>query len=472
MKKIYVLDTNVLLENPDCITESFDENDLVIPLTVIEELDGLKKAQGEKGYSARQALRNIESLRKSNGNIKDWVVRNEDGGRLKIVYLDDADRQKFNTIGVKGTNDMSIVFTALKVKEKEGDSVILVSNDTSVRVISSFLDMKTDYYKDSHVSQEAIDYYGYRTVVLPSSFFGEITLDNRWVNRRLPMRMELDELVQAVEEEMAPPSANEFFLLEPEDVDDEYLSRKEKKKLKVVYRFQDGALVKKNLNFRNVYGGVTGKNLEQSVALEILLDDDVKVVALSGLAGSGKTLISITACLTKLLKEKDLGYEKLIILKPTIAVSDEIGFLPGSMEEKVGQYLGSYFDNFKVLKKMETVSTKQTTDDFEKLKEKGLVEIESISFLRGRSLSDCLIIVDETQNVTQGVMKTILTRVGENCKIILLGDVQQVDRPYLSKHNNGLCYAIERLRGQSFFGHVKFVQGVRSEVSRICAELL
>ena len=204
------------------------------------------------------------------------------------------------------------------------------------------------------------------------------------------------------------------------------------------------------------------------------MDDDVKVIALSGPAGSGKTLLSMATCMTKLLKDKNNHYEKLILLKPTVSVSDDIGFLPGSVEDKLNKYMGSYFDNFKTLRKLESVHTNSASseDSFDKMKDKGIIEVESISFLRGRSLSDCLIIADEVQNVTQTVLKTILTRVGENCKIILLGDTSQIDRPYLSKYNNGLSYCIEKMKGQDFFAHVKFIHGVRSIVSKKAAELL
>jgi PhoH-like ATPase len=469
-KKIYVLDTNILLDNPDCLMESFDENDIVIPLTVIEELDNLKKTPGDTGYCARQALRNIESLRKDM-NIHEGVPRNEEGSVLRVVPLTAEERKHYDSMGFGDKNDDNIILTALKVKMESKLPVILISNDTSVRIKSSLLDVPPQPYKDGTVKKETLDFKGYKDVILPLGFFGEFNeLKGQFVARRMPPRMDLAEIEEYLDDEGV--LINQFLLLAPPETH-ENMPKKEAKKLKVVYRYDGEELVKKSLQYKGVYGGLSGKNLEQSVALDVLLDDEVKVVALSGPSGSGKTILSIATCLTKMLKQKDTNYEKLILLKPTVSVSDDIGFLPGNVEEKLSHYMGSYMDNFKTLKKLETMSSKTTnSDSFDELKNKDMIEIESISFLRGRSLSDCLIIVDEVQNLSQNVIKTILTRVGNNCKIILLGDPDQIDRPFLSKYNNGLSYLIEKLKGQEFFAHVKFLHGVRSIVSKMSAELL
>lgn len=466
-KKIYVLDTNILLDNPDCIKESFDEHDIHIPLVVIEELDGLKKAQGDKGFCARQALRNIESLRKD-FNISEGVPRNDLESMLYVTALSNEERDYYNNLGYNiDKNDDLIILTALKVKKQFKDMpCYLISNDTNVRIKSSLLDIPAQFYKEGSVKKETLDHKGFKNVKLPIDFFGQYKEDTgAFAPRRLPARLERQDIEEYLEEELL---CNEFVLLSPEDG----LSKKESKKLKAVYRYNGERLIKKSLQYKDVYGDVSGQNLEQSVALDVLLDDDVKVVALNGPSGSGKTILSFATALTKLVKRKESEYEKIILLKPTVAVSDDIGFLPGNVEDKLSHYMGSYLDNFKTLKKLETESTKSTTKSFEELKADGKIEIESISFLRGRSLSDCIIIVDEVQNLTQIVVKTILTRVGNNCKIILLGDPEQIDRPYLSKYNNGLSCLIEKLRGQDFFAHVKFLHGVRSQVSKISAELL
>lgn len=467
-KKIYVLDTNILLDNPDCITDSFQENDLVIPLAVIEELDGLKKSAGDVGYCARQSLRLIEQLRQDK-NILEGVPRNDQGGILRIMPITNDEKVTYNDLGYKlDKADDIIILTALKVQSnEEKHPVILISNDTSVRIKSSLLDVPAQFYKEGSVKKETLDFKGFKNVYLPLEFFGSISDAGNFTAKRLPMRLELSEIEEYMTEDVV---INEFLLLSPDD--DTELDKKTSKKLKVVYRYNGEELVKKSLIYKDVYGNISGKNLEQSCALEILLDCDIKVVALSGLSGSGKTLLSTACALTKLLKQKDTDYEKIILLKPTIGVSDEIGFLPGTVDDKLSKYMGSYVDNFKVLKKAETMVTNSSVMGYEELKEKGLLEIESISFLRGRSLNDCIIIVDEVQNLTQIVIKTILTRVGQNTKIILLGDPDQIDRPFLSKYNNGLSYVIEKLRGQDFFGHIKFIHGVRSEVSKMSAELL
>jgi PhoH-like ATPase len=420
-KKIYVLDTNIILDNPDCITDSFEENDLVVPLVVLEELDNQKKINGEVGVCARRALRIIDSLIDGN-NLTEGSKRNENGDLIKIEILTSEDISRWETLGFNvQKNDDLIILTALKTRDKNEDKkCVLISNDNSVRIKSSLLDIPAQHYKEGTVKKEE-----------------DIT-------------------------------ENEFVNIIPSE---ENLSKAIRKKLKSVYKYNDGLLVKKTFQHKGVYGGVSGKNLEQSAALDLLLDNDVSVVALNGLSGSGKTILSIASSVT-LMSEKASDYDKLILLKPTVSVSDDIGFLPGNVEEKLSHYMGSYMDNFKMLKKLELENNGSTGNSYDDLKEKEKIEIESISFLRGRSLNNCIIVVDEVQNLTQNVIKTILTRVGSNCKIILLGDPEQIDRPFLSKYNNGLSYLIEKFRGQSFFGHVKFVHGVRSEVSKIASELL
>jgi PhoH-like ATPase len=476
VKKVYVLDTNVLLSNPDCLKESFEENDIVIPLTVLEELDNLKSKDGDKGYCARQALRQLESIR-GEGNIHEGVTRNDLGSILKVVYMTNDERESYNKIGLSGNNDDVIIFTALKVqtleKRKEnGLKVIFVSNDTSARIKSSLLDIPAQFYKAGSASREAIDYTGYTNIELPLHFFGKFDEETDvFTPIRLPSKLTMEELGEYLDIDNF--FQNEFLLISPDSYNDR-MDKKEKKKLKAVYRLIGDTFVKRNLNSRNLYANVVGKNLEQSAGIDILLDDDIKVVALTGLAGSGKTLLSLATGLTKIFKEQDSRYEKIILLKPTVSVSDEIGFLPGNVEEKLSHYMGSYLDNFKTLRKLEIEHSKSAKagDKFEELVASGKIEIESISFIRGRTFSDAIVIIDETQNLTQATVKTILTRVGENCKIILIGDILQIDRAYLSKFNNGLTYAIDKLKNQDFFGHIKFTQGVRSTVSRVCAELL
>jgi len=470
MKKIYVLDTNVLLDDPDCVIYGFDENDIVIPLMVLEELDVIKKHVGDTGFCARQAMRNIDKIRNEQ-NITNKLVRNDLGGTLSVITLSKEEKERYNNDCLKlEKNDDLIILSALKVRDQNKDiPTVFVSNDISARIKSSLFDIPAQHYKDGAVTKETVNYKGYRYINLPISFFGSIK-DDKFTPRRMPQKITFEELAEF--SELDNILTNEIILLTPED--NPYTSKNEKKKLKAVYRCENNELVKRTLQYKAVYGNVVGKNLEQSIALDFLLDDNIKVVALSGLAGAGKTFLSCVAVFTKLFLEKEHGYEKLILLKPTVSVSDDIGFLPGNVDEKLRNYMGSYMDNIKVLRKLHNNSSNAYSADntFDKMKEKGLIEIDSISFLRGRSLSDCLIIVDEVQNITNNVAKTILTRVGENCKIILLGDPSQIDRPYLSKYNNGLSYIIEKLKGQPFFAHVKFVNGVRSIVSKTSAELL
>jgi PhoH-like ATPase len=255
------------------------------------------------------------------------------------------------------------------------------------------------------------------------------------------------------------------------------MTKAEVKRVKAVYRFKGsikkgGVFVKRNLKFKDLYANISGKNLEQSCAIDLLMDDDVNVVSMRSPAGGGKTFLSLAVALTKLLKEKNNSYEKIIFLKPTVTVADDIGFLPGSAEDKLGPYMNSFMDNITTLKKMNTVKYKETSESYEQLVKDGKIEIECISFIRGRSFNDCIIISDENQNVDSGVIKTILSRVGHNCKIICLGDVDQIDVPYLNKYNNGLSHLIKKFKGQEVYGHISLNKCERSKVSELAGELL
>lgn len=468
MKKNFVLDTNVLLSDDKCVSKGFDDNHVIIPLSVIEELDNKKNDKSEVGYAAREVLRDIDSIkdRYPNGNIKKGIIRNEKGGLLRIIPIAIGETKSLNKYYSLQKNDDYIILTALKVmKESSSTPTILVTNDKAMKMKALMSDLQTEVYKTSMVNKEFLDYSGYRTSILPLDFFGEF-INGEWKLNEIPDTCTPEEL------NVEDPVANEFVLLDVSDEDKEKLVKKDIKKLKAIYRYKGGSYVKRDMNFRGLYGNVSGRNLEQSCALDLLMDDDVKVVSLRGNAGSGKTFLALSTLLTRILKDKNSKYDKIILLKPTVSISQDIGFLPGTADEKLNPFIRSFVDNFEVLRKKEVVHNKTSTKSFEELKEDGKIEIECISFLRGRSLNDCLIIADELQNVSHAVVKTILSRVGENTKIVALGDIDQIDVPYLSKFSNGLSHLGKKFRGQDIFGHITLVKSERSAVASLAAELL
>jgi len=450
----------------------FDENNIIIPLAVIEELDNIKKESSQRGYAARQTLRNIDELR-VDLDIQKGVKRNEKGGLLRVVILNKTEMDSYNKIGFRlDKQDDLIILTASKVKNEDTKiKTIIVSNDTALRIKSTLLDVPAEFYKDITIHKKFLDYNGYRTVVLPLNFFGEIAVkesgEEKWVPRELPPTMELEEVGLSPDD----INANEFILLECEN--DDMLTKKESKQLKCVYRYKQGELHKRNMRFQGLYGNITGRSLEQSCALDLLMDDDVPVVSLKSMAGGGKTFCALSCALTKILKDKNRKYEKIIFLKPTVPIGNDIGFLPGTMYEKLTPYLSSFLDNINLLRKKEMTTTKSSSpDSFEDLLKNGIIEIESISFVRGRNFNNTIIIADEMQNIDSAICKTIMSRIGENCRIFCLGDVDQIDTSYLNSSNNGLAHLIRKFRGNELFGHVTMVKCERSAVAQLAAEIL
>ena len=466
MKKNFVLDTNILITNPKCITESFEDNDIIIPLTVIEELDNLKNKDGV-GYYAREALRNIERIR-GESDISKGIERNKGGGLLKIVTIRNKLDQLGETAKVLGIDlpDNRIILTALYIRDQYTDrKTILISNDCNARIKASFLDLLAQRYKDNVVPEEYLTYTGIRTIHMPIDYFGTIKDDEFFPNpvpQEIGMKDFLDHNIHE----------NEFVLFElsPEDQKSHKLGKKQLKMIKGVYRRKDNILKLCDLD-GHVYGNIKGRNLEQSSAMNLLLDPDVQIITLKGPAGTGKTIASLACALDQVLEQR--MYDKIVFLKPIVTAHEEIGYLKGSMVEKLQPYMGSFIDNINVLKKHQTVSTKETNNnDFEKMLKDGVIEVENIGFLRGRSISDSIIILDEAQNISKSVAKTVVSRVGVNSKIIILGDDSQIDAKHLSREDNGLSHIINKLRGESVYGHITLEKCERSRVSQLAGQKL
>jgi PhoH-like ATPase len=484
-KKIFVLDTNILLENPNCITEGFEDNDLVIPLPVLEEVDSKKHMSDTIGYFAREISRKVEECRQNSINIFTGVKRNEKGGLLRIVPIgseaEELNKSPIKLDYIEGTLlrpgmdltiiDNLIILTALKIKKENTQTeTIVLSNDSNVRIKASMLGIKAQEYRDVKVDDKSMGYTGMQVIKLPLSFYGSMRNDG--AGNMYWEANEKQDVIPISDFEEYNIQPNEFVLFDVlcNEGDDEIVTAKDIKKLKKIYRRIGDELVFRQLKNQKMFGGIVGKNLEQTCAIDLLLDDDVKVVSLKSQAGGGKTILSIAACLQKVIRDKQ--YEKIIFLKPTVSAHEDIGYLKGTMAEKLRPFLSSFIDNIDVLRKNENQNNKCSTDDFEKLIEKKIIEIEHIGFIRGRSFNNCLIIADEMQNVGRPVMKTIMSRVGENCKIICLGDIDQIDPPYLSKENNGISHLVKKFAGQTFYGHITLSRCERSVVSMTAAKLL
>ena len=442
MSKIYVLDTNVLLQDPMSIY-SFSDNDVVIPAVVLEELDSKKRNMDEVGKNARYVSRLIDQLR-TTGKLHEKIpLRN--GGNLKIE-LNHRSIQNVQDYFLEKSNDNRILAVAknLSLEEgakQDGKAVILVSKDILMRVKADVIgliaeDFLSDRvvtvnqlyagFKEVYVEREAINqFYSSGELLLKDTSIGDSVYPNQF------MIMKNHEV----------PSLSAIGIVRERD-----------------------RVVKQRYNHEQIWG-VKPRNAQQHMAFELLLRKDIQLVTMTGKAGTGKTLLALAA---GLLQTEDLGeYNKLLVSRPIVPMGKDLGFLPGEKEEKLRPWMQPIYDNLEYL-----FNTKKPGELDSILAGIHSIEVEALTYIRGRSLPDSFIIMDEAQNLTKHEVKTILTRVGERSKIILLGDPAQIDHPYLDEGNNGLTYVLEKFKDEPIAGHVNLVKGERSELAQLAADLL
>jgi PhoH-like ATPase len=432
--KTFVLDTNVILHDPMSMF-AFQGSRVVIPLTVIEELDTFKRSNDERGRSARLVARKLDELRK-HGKLSNWVPL-EHGGKLKVeIQVSDGLPKAFSA----HTKDNEILSCAQYLK-KQGENVVFISKDINLRIKAESLGLETQDYEKEKINVDEL-YKGWREVAVP----GE-SIDAFYKDKRLD-----------------PPVAdlvpNEFVILKTEGTSKSALSRYDAKARSLV------PLIKAE----SAPWGIKPLNMEQRFAIELLLNKDISLLTLVGLAGSGKTMIALASALQQTLEEK--LYRRILIARPVIAVGHDIGFLPGTKEEKLTNWMGAIYDNLSYLLEKPKGALETTDMDIQMLIEEGILEIEAVTFLRGRTLPNLLIIIDDAQNLTPHEIKTIISRAGQGAKIVLTGDPHQVDNYYLDAASNGLTNLVERFKGQQLFGHVTFTKSERSALAALASDLL
>lgn len=428
MIKNYILDTNVLIHDPDSIF-NFEDNNVLIPFPVIEEIDKLKTRNDKVAKAARDINRLFDSYRE-NGNLNKGI-KLKNGGTLKIETLNrNVDVPKY----FGQSKDDHILFYAKHIKERNNNiETIVVSKDLNVRVKASAIGIKAEDYLTDKVDIK----------VLPDGYF-EIEKSN-----------ELEEKEYLNKEDIKKVLGNDI-----EIYPNTYL-----KYGSSYYIFnEDKKFEKINLSYENEFYSIKPRNTEQLFAFNALFNDNIKFVTLVGIAGTGKTLVSLAAGLTQVVELKK--YDKMMISKPVIPMGKDIGYLPGSIEEKMRPWLKPIYDN------LEFLFSGKGKKPNEYLEKKEILEIEVLSYIRGRSIPDQFIIIDEAQNLTPGEVKTILTRVGENTKIVLTGDPYQIDNPYLDSSSNGLVYAASKFKNSDMAAHVTMKKGERSELATLAAEIL
>lgn len=431
--KIFVIDTNVLLHNPRSIF-SFADETVIIPLKVIEELDKFKRDPTEIGKNARTIARILDELR-AKGPLTEGVKLKE-GGKLiisagKTVVIP----AEFS----KEIADDLIIGTALYYKSIS-DEVFFVSKDINARIKAQALGIKAIDYEKQKVSYQTI-YQGFRKINTDTSFIDLLYKEHS---------VETNEKL----------IANEYIL---------YVDSKNEKHTALARFIKEDNIVRL-VNSKDLHAfGIKPKNMEQIFAFDLLLDDSVKLVNLIGKAGTGKTLIAIAVGLTKVLKEKK--YKKLLVARPVIPMGKDIGYLPGSKEEKLESWMQPIFDNLEFIGTL-AYDTNGGQDFKKQLTDQSILQVEALTYIRGRSIPDQFIIIDEAQNLTPLEVKTIVSRAGEGTKIVLTGDPQQIDSPYLDENSNGLSYVVEKLKDHSMVGSILLSKTERSALADLAAELL
>jgi len=435
MKKTYVIDTNVFLTNHESIF-SYKNNDIIIPLKVLEEIDKHKKRQDGVGLNARMTIRTLDKLR-SKGNLYKGVRLGKGKGILSIKSYD----PKLIPGDLDLTSaDNQIIGTAITEKQHVGKrQVIVVTRDINMRVKCDSLQIPTEDY----ISDQVVDNIGNLYTGFSKHLVDDETVDRFYNNEEV--------IIEKEDVELFP---NHFVML---------VSNSNEKKTALARFINYNIPLERIADYKQGIWGLKPRNKEQTFALNLLLDPDVPIVTMFGKAGCGKTLMALACGLEQVL-EKSI-YKKLVVSRPVQPLGKDIGFLPGTLEEKMRPWLMPIQDNLDFL-----MSGKKSAMDI--FFENGTIEIEALTYIRGRSISNAYIIIDEAQNLSVHELKTIVTRVGENTKIILTGDVEQIDNTYLDATSNGLTYAVEKLKNYEISGHMTLLKGERSKVATLAAKVL
>jgi PhoH-like ATPase len=442
LSKIYVLDTNVLLQDPYAIF-SFEDNEIVIPAVVLEEVDSKKRYMDEIGRNARQVSKLIDGLRQ-NGKLHEKIPLHN-GGTLRIE-LNHRSFHQLQKIFVEKTNDNRILAVAknLSIEEEakeNGRPVILVSKDALVRVKADAIGLIAEDFLNDRVVEVDHIYTGfleiYTTIEVINVFYENGEIDSSYLTNQ-------------------PFYPHQFIIMKDS-------LGSSASAIGMVDR--TGKRVRKIIHDPDHVWGIKPRNVQQMMALELLLRDDIPLVTMIGKAGTGKTLLALAA---GLMQTEDLNtYKKLLVARPIVPVGKDIGYLPGEKQEKLRPWMQPIYDNLEYL-----FNTKKPGELDAILAGMGSIEVEALTYIRGRSIPDQFIIIDEAQNLTKHEVKTILTRVGERSKIVLMGDPAQIDHPYLDEYNNGLTYVVEKFKDQTVAGHVKLLKGERSGLAQLAADLL
>lgn len=481
-KKNYVIDTNVILHDCQSILK-FQDNDVFLPITVLEEIDHFKKDMNELGRNARHFSRMLDDLREK-GSLTEGVPVNDEGGLLTVAFYTTSAGDLLNDHFDMDVPDNRILAVALQISQKSSNRTVLVTQDTNLRIKADVMGLPAETYETDAVDFDSL-YTGVKNVDVPAAFLKQLRTDGA-----IP--------VTALPKGTPSPFPNEILIC-AKGQDSE-----------ACRYIQSSGLLQLVPNESKPWD-LEARNDEQHYALDLLLDDDIKVVTIVGKAGTGKTLLALAAGLSKTTDE--FVYRTVSVSRPVFPMGKDIGFLPGDIEDKLAPYMQPIVDNIEFLmcgyaiteiptahkpstkiaqfkKKQGTGRTnrhdsRDAADDVEQEKmvgrfnkgylelvNAGIIELEPLLYIRGRSVPKTYLIVDEAQNLTPHEVKTIITRAGEGTKIILTGDPYQIDNPYVDASSNGLSYVVERFKNEAIAGHITLTKGERSELAEIASCLL
>jgi PhoH-like ATPase len=435
-KKTYVLDTSALITDTECVS-GYGNNDILIPIKVLEELDKHKKRQDLVGASARTVIRFLDSLR-SKGSLYEGVRLGKGKGILKVKGYDP--NMDFPAGLDLSVADHQILAVALSEKT-DNRKVIVVSNDINMRVVCDSIGMESEDCNPERIVESGSSlYHGFTDVLVDDEF-----IDRFYANESLTLPEQKEKLF-----------ANQYLMLTS--------SANNKKTALAKYVGPNSPLARLATFGKKGVFNIKPRNKEQNFALDLLMNPEVPLVSIVGKAGCGKTMLAIAAGLEQTIG-LDNKYSRLIVSRPVQPMGKDIGFLPGTLEEKMSPWLRPIQDNLQFLMGNDKVT-------LEMYMQKGVIEIEAITYIRGRSISNAYIIIDEAQNLSMHEIKTIITRVGENSKVILTGDIEQIDNVYVDETTNGLTYVAEKFKPYDLAGHVTLMNGERSRVATLASKIL
>jgi PhoH-like ATPase len=463
IRKLFVLDTNVLMHDPTCLFR-FEEHDVYLPMMTLEELDNHKKGMSEVARNARQVSRTLDALVANGGNMADGISLSrlgsrEAAGRLFFqTKLTDIEPVEGLPQG-KADNQILGVVRALQ-RDRTDRQVVLVSKDINMRIKAHALGLPAeDYFNDQVLEDKDLLYSGIRA--LPQDF---------WTKHAKGMESWQDTKTGTTYYRVTGPLCasmlvNEFVYLEPQNGEPAFhaLVRELNGKTALLQTLRDYGHHKNNV------WGITARNREQNFALNLLMNPEIDFVTLLGQAGTGKTLVALAAGLAQVLDDK--RYNEIIVTRATVPVGEDIGFLPGTEEEKMQPWMGAFDDNLEVLQKTDDAAGEWGRAATQELIRSRL-KIKSMNFMRGRTFVDKYLIIDEAQNLTPKQMKTLVTRAGPGTKIICLGNIAQIDTPYLTEGSSGLTYVVDRFKGWAHSGHVTLARGERSRLADYASDIL